>query len=209
MLFLFGKNPDAIEFEVMLNLKASWKSFRSRYWQALAFDVAVIMVAFWLIHAWNTRNLPNNEPAPALQLAQLDAGPIARGLPSGRPGVVYFFAPWCFYCRNSIDNLDELVRSGDIAWARAVALDYDSLDEVRDFVDESGLQQPVLLGDRQTALNWSIRAFPTYFVIDAQGRISSRSVGYSTKLGLWMRVQWANGATDFADTLAFEIAGFP
>ena len=174
-----------------LNLRDHWKAFRSRYWLALAFDVAVIIAAFWLIHAWNTRDLPRDEPMPGLQLAQLGGGPSVDGVPANRAGVVYFFAPWCFYCRNSIDNLEELVSDGDIAWARAVALDYGSLEEVRAFVSETGLTQPVLLGDRQTARDWNIRVFPTYFVIDAEGRISSRSVGYSTKLGLWVRAQLA------------------
>jgi hypothetical protein len=32
-----------------------------------------------------------------------------------------------------------------------------------------------------------VRAFPTYYVIDADGRISSRSVGYSTGFGMLMR----------------------
>ena len=42
----------------------------------------------------------------------------------GEAGIVYFFAPWCFYCRTSIGNLDDLVADGNVAWATAVALDY-------------------------------------------------------------------------------------
>ena len=169
------------------NLKAFRAVLRSRYWLSLGFDVLVIVVAFWLIHAWSTRDLPRDEPAPGLHLAHLDVTVPVEGIPDGVTGVVYFFAPWCFYCRNSIDNLDELVQDGDIAWARAVALDYSDVDEIRAFVAETGLQQPVLLGNGQTARDWNIRAFPTYFVVDANGRISSRSVGYSTRLGLWFR----------------------
>jgi len=45
----------------------------------------------------------------------------------------------------------------------------------------------VLLGDAQTAADWSVRAFPTYYVIDASGRIDSRSVGYSSWIGMWVR----------------------
>jgi hypothetical protein len=43
------------------------------------------------------------------------------------------------------------------------------------------------LGSTQTAKDWNIRAFPTYFVIDAEGNIASRSVGYSTSLGIALR----------------------
>ena len=107
---------------------------------------------------------------------------------SGQVGVVYFFAPWCFYCRHSIDNLDELVGNGELAWARLVALEYGSIEEVREFINETGVDLPVLLGGQKTSNDWQIRAFPTYFVIDGKGNIVSRSVGYSTKIGLQARV---------------------
>ena len=164
---------------------------RSRQWLSLGFDVGIIILVFLLIHAWNTRELPRGGQVPALDLARLDSTQSLPGLVRGSPGIVYFFAPWCFYCRNSIDNLDDLVGNGDIAWARAVALDYENPDEIRAFVAQTGLSQPVLLGNGQTARDWNIRAFPTYFVVDAEGRISSRSVGYSTRFGLWFRAWMA------------------
>jgi thiol-disulfide isomerase/thioredoxin len=172
-------------------LLQSWKSLRKRSGFALVFDVGLIILVFLLIHGWNTRQLPKGNEVPTLVLAQLDSPLIERELPSDGVGVVYFFAPWCFYCKNSIDNLDQLVANGDIAWARAVALDFEGLDEVREFVTETGLQQPVLLGTRQTIQDWNINAFPTYFVLDGEGNITSRSVGYSTSLGLWARSKLA------------------
>jgi len=48
-----------------------------------------------------------------------------------------------------------------------------------------------LLGSPQTSSDWQIRGFPTYFVIDGDGKIVSRSVGYSTKIGLQIRT-WLN-----------------
>jgi thiol-disulfide isomerase/thioredoxin len=169
----------------MGRIRAAWTALRASRWGSLAFDVGVILLVFMAIHSWNTRELPSGASVPVLDLARLDLqrsgeGAKAGALPPGETGVVYFFAPWCFYCRNSIDNLESLVRGGDIAWARAVALDYDNLDEVRSFVAKTGWTQPVLLGNEETAGEWSIRAYPTYFVIGPDGRIESRSVGYST-----------------------------
>ena len=79
------------------------------------------------------------------------------------------------------------IRDGAIAWGTAVALDYADSKAVQDFVDETGISLPVLMGDRETAIDWSVRGFPTYYVIDAEGRIASRSVGYSTWLGMRLR----------------------
>jgi thiol-disulfide isomerase/thioredoxin len=123
-----------------------------------------------------------------LELAWLDDMRADTVLVPGKVGVIYFFAPWCFYCRKSIDNLDELVTSDKLAWARLVALEYGDLDEIREFIKETGVDLPVLLGGPQTSNDWSIRGFPTYFVIDEDGQIASRSVGYSTRIGLQTRV---------------------
>lgn len=172
-------------------IRAAWKNLRANFWGALAFDVAWIMLAFMLVHAWQTRNLPDDDHTPSLELVWLDDMKADSIMVAGETGVVYFFAPWCFYCRHSIDNLDELVASGKLSWARAVALDYGSLDEVREFIRDTGVHLPVLLGSLQTTQDWQIQAFPTYFVIDGDGQIASRSVGYSTKIGLQSRI-WLN-----------------
>ena len=171
--------------------KSAWKALRGNFWGSLAFDVVLIIAAFTLISMWQTRDLPDDEHTPPLELPWLDDRSADSVMVPGEAGVVYFFAPWCFYCRTSIDNLDELLSSGKVAWARVVALDYESLDEVREFIDETGVDLPVLLGGPKTTMDWRIRGFPTYFVIDGDGRIVSRSVGYSTKLGLQARV-WMN-----------------
>ena len=172
-------------------LKSVWKALRGNFWGSLAVDVMLIIAAFVLICMWQTRNLPDDEYTPALEPFWLDDMQAESVMVSGEVGVVYFFAPWCFYCRKSIDNLDELVSGGQLAWARVVALEYESLDEVRAFIKETGVQLPVLLGGPQTTKDWQIRGFPTYFVIDGDGKIVSRSVGYSTKIGLQTRV-WMN-----------------
>ena len=171
----------------MTRWKTAWRRFRERRALSLLFDVVLILAVFGAIHAWQTRNLPIDQEAPETVLALLDGSGVESAVRPGEAGVVYFFAPWCFYCKTSIDNLDELVNSGAVAWGTAVALDYGSAAEVAEFVEDTGVSLPVLMGDRRTAADWSIRGFPTYYVIDAEGRIHSRSVGYSTKLGMWWR----------------------
>ncbi len=173
-------------------LKSAWQLLRRNFWGSLAFDVFLIVVAFSMVSMWQTRNLPDAEHTPTLEAFWLDDMKADNVMVSGEVGVVYFFAPWCFYCRNSIGNLDRLVKSGKLAWARVVALEYGDLDEVREFIKETGVDLPVLLGNQQTTRDWQIRAFPTYFVIDKDGQITSRSVGYSTSIGLQTRV-WLSG----------------
>ena len=169
----------------------TWRRFRKRFWMSLVFDVALILMVFFAIHSWQTRDLPIDEPAPGTFLTLLDGSGIQSAVTAGEAGIIYFFAPWCFYCRTSIGNLDDLVADGKVSWATTVALDYANRDEVQEFIDRTGITLPVLMGRSETVADWSVRAFPTYYVIDADGSISSRSVGYSTKLGMLFRYRLA------------------
>lgn len=169
-----------------------WQKFRAHYWLSLGFDLAVLCLLLWLIHAWQTRDLPLGEPAPATVLPLLAGTENAAAIQPGESGVVYFFAPWCSICKHSIGNLDAQVRAGQVGWATAVALDFSSQAEVTGFITETGIGLPTLLGTDQTATDWNVRAFPTYFVIDAEGNIASRSVGYSTSIGIRLR-NWLAG----------------
>ena len=120
---------------MMNKLLAPWRAIRQRYWAALLFDVCLILLVFWAIHAWQTRDLPGPGDLPGLEAVQLDGDRVPQGLPSEGKGVVYFFAPWCFYCKHSIDNLDALVQNGDVVCVdverRLIQLEVDEAELAR------------------------------------------------------------------------------
>ena len=83
-------------------------------------------------------------------------------------------------------NLDKLHANGSIN-AIAIAADYTSIQAVKDLTRELNLSMPVLLGDKNTASNYKVSAFPTYYIISDELKITSKSLGYSTELGLRAR----------------------
>lgn len=105
----------------------------------------------------------------------------------GQKTLLYFFAPWCGICRLSMPNLKYLQADNEGLAVYAIALQYDSPEQVSEFIADLDLQVPVLLGNQQLAADYQIQAFPTYYVIDEKGHISAKSLGYSTALGLWLR----------------------
>jgi len=58
---------------------------------------------------------------------------------------------------------------------------------VHEYARRHDLTMPVLVGTAQTGATYRIRGYPTYYVLDAQGRIARRDVGLSTVAGLWIR----------------------
>ncbi|KZN37686.1 TlpA family protein disulfide reductase [Pseudoalteromonas luteoviolacea] len=105
----------------------------------------------------------------------------------GERSVVYFFAPWCNICRYSMPNIDKLHRQGKVN-AVAIALDFQSVEEIEAFSKDLNLSMPILLGNSKTAQDYKVKAYPTYYVMDPELKIIERSIGYSSELGIRLRL---------------------
>jgi hypothetical protein len=46
---------------------------------------------------------------------------------------------------------------------------------------------PVLIGDPATGAAFRVRGYPTYYVLDPEGRVAARDIGLTTAVGLWIR----------------------
>ena len=69
-----------------------------------------------------------------------------------------------------------------------IAQDYSSVAEIQEFVSQHKLTIPVLLGSDMTQENYRITSFPTYYFLAEDGRIQGHTVGYTTEMGLRMRL---------------------
>lgn len=154
-------------------------------------NVLFFVAVFIGVSTFQMRNMlsPSGDLSPAL------SGPLLRGGTydiadiGDKPTLVYFFAPWCKICGASADNLARLrrLRDENSLEILAVALDWQNVDEVRQYVERHEIDLPVLLGGNNVARDWKIYAFPTYYVLDSDRHIRRRDLGYSTQFGLWWR----------------------
>lgn len=101
--------------------------------------------------------------------------------------VIYFFAPWCSVCHASIENLQTIYQENQELNVVAVALDYVDENEINDFVAQHQLTFPVAFGTEQVKQAFKITAYPSYYVLDEQNTVISKSMGYSTEIGLYFR----------------------
>lgn len=157
-------------------------------WRRWLLELGLVVLVFLVVDQWRSRSLlaPSQQVQPVV-LPALDGN--TEILPAEGATLVYFFAPWCTVCHLSIGNLIALAHQQPQLTIQLVAQDYQSVEEVRRFIADQQLPFTVLLGTRQTAADWQVSAYPTYYLLDAQGRITARSVGYSSELGLWVRAQ--------------------
>ena len=152
---------------------------------------ALVIGVFLLASAFQSRNMleADGETAPALRGTMLSGQAYDLAALEDRPALVYFFAPWCRICAASADNLVRLRRWRDVDDIEivAVALDWQSADEVREYVERHELNVRVVLAGGEVARDWRIQAYPSYYVLDRGHRVIRRDIGYSTQLGLWLR----------------------
>jgi len=153
-----------------------WAGWALAAWLAAGW----IAGAAWAVaHQERFRLLASGDLAPQLALQRADgSGRLALAELRGRPVVIAFWAEWCSVC---VRHLPELA-----AWARAhpgvaVLAVHQGGDAagVAAFVAERGWRGPTFLVDAAGAASHAYRvdSLPTYFVIDAAGRIAAVRLG--------------------------------
>ena len=162
-----------------------------RKYAVLIGEAILLVVVFLGISAYQARNLlkTDRQAAPALIAQTLEGESFSLSKITGKPALVYFFAPWCHICAASSGNIRRLrrMRDEDHLSIIMVGLDWQNVDEIRDYASKHDLNVPVLVGDAKIATDWRIFGFPVYYVLDDRHRVVSRDFGYSTQLGLWWR----------------------
>jgi len=169
------------------------KVFKLEFWKKLSLEIIFFVVVFSALSYWQETSLLDSKSRPATIIANtLDGQVISFPDTDNMPDktLIYFFAPWCKVCHISISNLN-ILRSQvpesklDII---IVALDWKSNSEITEYMAEHELTFPVIMGDQQWLQQYKIKGFPTYYVLDKEAQVISRSIGYSSSVGMLRRV---------------------
>jgi peroxiredoxin len=127
---------------------------------------------------------------PALHATRLDGQAMTLTSLRGQPVLVYFWATWCPVCRLEQGGIESLANDYRVV---AVAMQSGTPADVSRYAHEHGLRAPIINDpDGTIAATWGVRATPTSFVIDRDGQIRFREVGYTSEIGLRLRL-WLAG----------------
>ena len=161
-------------------------------WQRWLIDAALIALVFAAVQLWQTRHVPSG-PAPAF------AGPLAAGgqgslaawraAHAGGPVAVYFWADWCPICTAQQGSVSGLAEDWPVL---TVAMQSGSPADVAGVLAERGLAWPTVVdADGAISARYGLAGVPALAVIDADGQLRSVAVGYTTALGMHLRLWWA------------------
>jgi peroxiredoxin len=154
-----------------------------------AAEFLILILIVWGVSKWQGTNLVGqNEAAPEFSLKTVSGLDISSESLKGKKTVLYFFTPWCSVCRLSSGNITALKNSGKDINIIAIALSWEKPEDVFNFIREHKLDVPVILGDDRIGGKYKIEAFPTIYILDEKGRILNSLVGYTTEIGLNLRL---------------------
>ncbi|MFA6063746.1 MAG: protein disulfide oxidoreductase [Gallionella sp.] len=169
----------------MRNLNVVNKVWRGRILQLLLF---VLLIAG--IRLWQQRDMVSGA-APMLQGMTLAGQPYTLPAHPDHPVLVHFWASWCPICRTEQSSIADIAK--DYPNAITVAMQSGKADAVTSHMREQGIEFPVVNDpDGSIARAWGVHAVPVSFIVAPDGKIRFVEVGYTTGMGLRIRL-WLAG----------------
>jgi len=123
-------------------------------------------------------------PAPDFALADLEGNTVWLSDFKGKVIILDFWATWCPPCLQEMPHFVELYEKyrDDGFQMIGIAISSGAAKNVKKFATEHGINYLMLMGNRQvTGKYGGIYGIPTTFLIDRQGRIVKKYIGYRSK----------------------------
>jgi peroxiredoxin len=121
-------------------------------------------------------------PAPEFHLPDLTGAQVASSSFQGKVVILDFWATWCPPCREEIPhlvNLQAKYRDQGLAIV-GLSLDAGGARDVKPFAEEHDVNYTMLIANEEVAKAYgNITSIPTTFVIDRDGKIVRRFIGYT------------------------------
>ena len=128
---------------------------------------------------WETGTGSGKE-AKDFTLKDLDGYDVSLSSFSGKTVLLNFWATWCPYCRKERAELNDLHKKYYDKDLVIISIAGDkSLEKVRQYISKNPVDFLVLSdSDGEVAESYGVRALPTNFLIDRDGRIIKKFSGY-------------------------------
>ncbi|MCX7798472.1 MAG: TlpA family protein disulfide reductase [Melioribacter sp.] len=170
---------------------------KQRSWIYTGFFIALIIVLFVVNNSGTEPEQgpypPNYVPAvqrnsvtaPDFALPTTDGKILKLSDYRGKIVILDFWATWCPPCRKGIPDLIDIKKKYGSKGVEiiGISVDTDTKNEVIPFIKEKGINYPVVYGNQNVYKQYGgIRAIPTTFIIDKEGKIVASYEGLVPKI---------------------------
>jgi len=162
-------------------------------WQRWAVEALIFLALFVALQLWQARDTPRGAAPPfAGQRLDGQAFDLANWR-AERPGdahLLYFWADWCPVCKTTAGNVTAIAADWPVI---SIASQSGPAATVGNAMAERGYAWPTLADPPGDLLKrYGLPGVPAFIIIDPAGDIRFVSVGYTSEIGLRLRLWWAS-----------------
>lgn len=147
--------------------------------------ILIITVLSIAIDAWRSRGMPSTN-IPSLSMTTLEGDWVdIKKMSYDKPVLLYFWATWCPVCDFVSPSVNWLSKSHQVM---SVAITSGNDKRLGQFMAYKEYNFPVI-NDPTSTLGqaWGVAATPSIVIIK-NGEISSITTGFTTPMGMWLRL---------------------
>lgn len=138
---------------------------------------------------WRSPALPEGSPLPTLTLQDGTTADL-QAMSRDKPLLVYYWASWCAVCRFTTPTVEQLWQDGENVLT--VALRSGNTQQLSKGMGKKGLTFPTHNDERgDLAARWQVSVTPSFLIVKG-GKVVSTTTGWSSGLGLKLRLAWAS-----------------
>lgn len=161
-------------------------------WRRWLLEGLVFLALFAAFQMWQLRDTARGL-APVFAGQRLDGSSFDlaawRAEHPGQPVLLYFWADWCAVCKTTAGNVTGIARDWPVT---SIAVQSGDSTAVAAFMRDKGYAWPTLADPKAAILrDYGLPGTPTFVIIAPDGHIRFVSVGFTSELGLRLRLWWA------------------
>ncbi len=115
---------------------------------------------------------------------------IKYEIPKDKTIVVHFWATWCPSCKLQASNIQKISENYEVL---TIAYKSGTDSEIKQYLQDNQLNYNVVNDNNGYITNkFDVTVFPTTIIYDKNRNIVFSDVGYTSTLGLYLRMWWAS-----------------
>ena len=156
-----------------------------KQWHRYVINILVFVVIIAGVRLWQHRDMVSGA-APVLHGTTITGLPYELSTHPQKPVLVYFWGSWCPICRAEQGTIADIAHDQNVI---SVAMQSGKQEEVVRHMQQQGLEFPAINDpDGIISKSWGVNAVPASFIIGTDGKIRFIEVGYTTSIGLKLRL---------------------
>ena len=171
-----------------MNFKIIFEKYKNSLMFRIVSQSLLLIVVYIGIQLWQSAGSIKGA-APVIVEQTIKGDEIDLRRHKSKPTVVYFWADWCPVCKFQNPVINNLTENYNII---SIATFSENKQAVINYLHDEGIEMPVIFDENnEWAKLYNVNAVPSSFIIDTQGNIRFVEKGYTSSIGMKLRLWWA------------------